>query len=268
MKKISIIIPSYKPANYLEKCLVSLENQTLTKDKYKVYIALNGPKDDFEKYILSLLSKMSFEYKYIYIEQAGVSNARNKLIENSHEEFIVFLDDDDLISENYLENLLSVSSKDYIGISNIYNFERNISEKKENYIGKTFKVLQDGEKSKYKIRKYFSSPVAKMIHRNMIEDIRFDVKVSKGEDSLFMAMISKNVIGIKKTTKDTCYYVYERIGSATRKKVKKSKELKTILYLTAQYVKLLFKKDYEKVFILTRIVATLLKLLKVTGNIK
>ncbi len=58
MKKISIIIPSYKPANYLEKCLVSLENQTLTKDKYKVYIALNGPKDDFEKYILSLLYKI------------------------------------------------------------------------------------------------------------------------------------------------------------------------------------------------------------------
>lgn len=262
MKEVAVLIPTYKPKDYFEKCLMSLENQTLGKNKFTVYIALNGPKDDYEKFIFELLKKISFKYKYIYLEQAGVSNARNKLIDLSVEEYIVFLDDDDLVSENYLENLLSVSSDKFIAIANIYNFEKDIDSLKENYIGKTFVLLDDIETSKYKIRKYFSTPWAKMIHRSMIQDIRFDKKVSKGEDSLFMAMISKNVLGIKKTTKDTCYYVYEREGSATRKKVKKSKELKTILYLTAQYVKLFLKKDYEKVFILTRIAATLRKLLR------
>jgi len=168
-----------------------------------------------------------------------------------------------LLSENYLENLLNVSTDKFIAISNIYNFEKDINNLKENYIGKTFDLLDDTETSKYKIRKYFSSPMAKMIHRSMIQDIRFDDKVSKGEDSLFMAMISKNVLGIKKTNKDTCYYVYEREGSATRKKVKKSKELKTIFYLTYQYIKLFFRNDYEKLFILTRIMATLRKILKI-----
>ena len=259
MKKISVIIPSYKPAEYLNKCLLSLENQTLSKKQYKVYISLNGPKDDYEKYILRLLSEMNFEYKYIYIKEAGVSNARNRLLDISTEEYIVFMDDDDLVSKNYLENLLSVSSMKYMGISNIYNFEKDICEKKENYIGKTFISLKDKEKSMYKIRKYFSSPWGKMIQRDMIQDIRFDTKLAKGEDSLFMAMISKNVMGIRKTSDDTCYYVYERVGSASRKKVKFLGELSTIFYLLKQYGKLLKSKDYEKVFVLTRIVATIRK---------
>ncbi len=263
MKKISVIIPTYKPQEYIEKCFNSFENQTISKDKFCIYIALNGPKDSYEDYIFKLQKKVTFDYKYIYIEEAGVSNARNKLIEASSEDFIVFVDDDDIVSENYLENLLQVSTDKFIGISNIYNFEKDINNLKENYIGKVFDLLDDSETSKYKIRKYFSSPWAKMIHRSMIQDIRFDKKISKGEDSLFMAMISKNVLGVKKTTKDTCYYVYEREGSATRKKVQISQELKMILYLTDKYIKLFFKKDYEKVFILTRIVATLLKLIKI-----
>lgn len=260
MKKISVIIPSYKPAEYLKKCFLSLENQTISREQFKVYIALNGLKNDYEDYILSLLSKVSFEYKYIYIKEAGVSNARNKLLDISDEEYIVFIDDDDLISKNYLENLLNVSSEKYIGISNIYNFEKDISEKKENYIGKTFKKLKDGENSKYKIRKYFSSPCGKILHRNIIENIRFDTKLVKGEDSLFMAMISKNIIGIKKTSPDTCYFVYERVGSASRKKIKTFVELNTIFYLLKRYFNLLFSIRYEKVFILTRIVATLKKI--------
>lgn len=266
MKNIAVLIPSYKPSDYLENCFFSLENQTLSKDKYKVYIALNGPKAGYEDYIFVLLSKMTFNHKYIYIEQAGVSNARNKLLDISDEEYIVFIDDDDLVSENYLENLLKVSSSEIMGISNIYNFENDIKEMKENYISKSFSNLNDRENSKYKIRKYFSSPVAKMIHRNMIQNISFDEKVSKGEDSLFMAIISKNVVSVQKTSVNTCYYVYERIGSVTRQKVIIEKELRTIFYLTLQYTKLLFRKDYQKIFILTRIVATLLKLIKILGN--
>jgi len=263
VKKVAVLIPTSKPGNYIEKCLLSIENQTLSKDKYCVYIGLNGPRFPYENYVLQVLSKMSFRYKYLYIPKAGVSNARNILIESSHEDFIVFLDDDDLISENYLENLLKVSTHEYIGISNIYNFKNNLDNLKENYIGKTFNFLNDGETSKYKIRKYFSPSCGKMIHRNMIGNIKFDEKVSKGEDSLFMAMISKNVLGIRKTSKDTCYYVHERIGSLTRRKSKISMEIKTNFYLTYKYLKLLYKKEYDKVFILTRIVATLLKLLKI-----
>ncbi|EQB39068.1 hypothetical protein M947_07865 [Sulfurimonas hongkongensis] len=262
MEKIAVLIPSYKPDSYIKRCFDSFEKQTLSKDKFCVYIALNGEREGYEEYVLKLLSKVSFEYRYIYIQTPSVSNARNRLLEVSTEEYIVFVDDDDLVSANYLENLLNVSSNKTMGISNIYNFEKNLDVLKENYIGRSFVKLKDSEDNKFKMRKYFSSPCAKMIHRDMIKDTRFDINLIKNEDALFMATISKNIKRIKKTSKDTCYYVYERADSASRKKIKLSTEIKTIFYTLRRYIKLLLDKEYEKVFILTRIVATLMKIVK------
>lgn len=263
MDNVAVLIPTFKPGSYLEKCFLSLEKQTLSKNRFCVYIALNGPKENYENYILNYLLNMTFLYRFIYLKDPGVSNARNKLMEYSNEKFIVFIDDDDLISENYLENLLNESSNKYMGVCNIYNFEKDLNNLKKNYIGKSYDKLSHIETSKFKIRKYFSSPVAKMIHRDMVENFTFDVQVSKGEDSLFMATISKNIFGIKKTSSDTIYYVYERIGSTTRKKDNFNKEIRTIAYLEYKYIKLLFNKNYEKLFVLTRIIATIIRLLKI-----
>src|SRR5699024_1095340 len=178
MSKISVLIPTYKPGWYLQRCLKSIEEQTLPKDKFKVYIALNGPKDNFEEVIHSALESTNFDYEFFYLELASVSNARNYLIENSTEEYIVFVDDDDLLSENYLEELLRVSSEDTIGVSNVYNFIDSIDNRKESYIGKCFQSLEEKTTSKYKSRKYFSSPWAKMIHRIIIKDVRFDINLA------------------------------------------------------------------------------------------
>ncbi len=263
MKNVAILIPTYRPKEYFEKCMISLENQTLDKSKFTVYIALNGPKDDYEKFIFEILERVTFRFKYIFLEKAGVSNARNKLIEFSDEEYIVFLDDDDLVSEGYLESLLTISTDNTIAIANIFNFEKDVRNLKENYIGRTFKYLDDNETSKYKVRKYFSSLMAKMIHRSMIQDVRFDEKVSKGEDSLFMAMISKNVLGIRKTNNDASYFVFERSGSASRRKIKKTMEFKTLCYLTYRYITILIRNDYDKLFVLTRVFATVRKILHI-----
>lgn len=256
--QIAVLIPSYKPEEYLNKCLKSLEKQTLQKENFKIYIALNGPKDSYEKYIKKLLDNYTFNSEYFYIEKAGVSNARNYLIENSNEPFLTFIDDDDLISENYLEELLRVSDVRFIGVSNSYSFKNNLDVIYDNFIGKSFSKLNNIETSKYKSRKYFSPPWAKLIHRDMIKNVRFDTRVTIGEDSLFMAKISTNIHGIKKTRSEkACYYVNERIGSSTRKKLNKIKEIKRIIYLLFTYTKMFFSNKYDKLFILTRIIATL-----------
>lgn len=252
--KVAVIVPTYKPGNYIEKCLRSIENQTLKKKNFCVYIALNGSSEKYKIYIEKILEDITFNFKFFYLEKAGVSNARNFLLDNSYEEYIVFLDDDDLISENYLENLLDVVKENYIGISNIYNFKKNLKKLEENYIGKTYKKLNGIETSKFKIRKYFSNPVAKIIHRKMIGKIRFDTKLKIGEDSLFMTMISKNIKGIMKTNENTCYYVYQREGSASRGKKREKTEKK---YLLKIFLKLIFNSKYDRIFILTRIVAIL-----------
>lgn len=258
MSKISVLIPTYKPGWYLQRCLQSIEDQTLSKDNFKVYIALNGSDKSFEKYLKEALKGFSFKCELFFLEQAGVSNARNFLIDSSIEDFVVFIDDDDVLSDNYLEELLKVSDATNIGIANVYNFSESIDNLKENYIGKSFEKLDKTTSSKYKSRKYFSSPWAKMIHRTIIGNVRFDTELAIGEDSLFMAKISHKVQGVKKTVAFACYYVYEREGSATRQKIDKKKELKRIVYLLKEYSKMLLSFRYNTLFIMTRVAATLM----------
>lgn len=262
MKHIAILLPTYMPGDYIIDCLESIENQTLDNGLFKVYIGLNGVREPYYQFIQDVLNNFGFDYELIYIEPAGVSNARNVLIESSTEDFIVFIDDDDVVSPNYLEELLKVSSRNAMGIANIYSFQNTTEEKKPNYIGRTFQTIVDGEISKFKTRKYFSSPWAKMLHREMIGSHGFDLKVTKGEDSLFMALLSPNVKSIKKTSDTACYFVHERLGSVTRRKNPLDVEIRTLNYLMLQYLRLLFSLRYDPLFIATRLAATTFKYFK------
>lgn len=261
--KVSVLIPTFKPADYIESCLASLERQKLPKDKFCVYIALNGPQFPYEDYILNILSDKNINYKYIYLNQSGVSNARNRLLDIANEDFIVFLDDDDQISECYLDELLKITTTEVMGISNVYEFTNNSNELKNNFMGEIFSGLKDGERSKFKIRKYFSSPCAKMLHKEMINDVRFDPKLANGEDSLFMAIISNKISYIKKTSENTCYFIYQRTGSASRKKVNVLDEIKRVFYLLGEYMHLFNKEGYDNIFILTRVAATFKQLTRI-----
>ncbi|MDP5291624.1 glycosyltransferase family 2 protein [Oceanimonas sp. CHS3-5] len=258
MPRISVLIPSYKPEAYVEHCLESIEQQTLSKSLFTVYIALNGPKEKFESFLTGLLGSYSFNFRYYYLPEPSVSSARNFLIDNSGEEFLTFIDDDDCITPNYLKSLLDVSDDDVLGVGNVFNFNTNPSERKESYIGKAFLNVNDVENLNFKSRKFFSSACGKLIHRSMIDGVRFDNNLAVGEDSLFMAKISRNVRAIRKVRTDACYLVFERKGSATRKEINKIDEMNRIIYLLKAYCSMLLKKDYDKVFVLTRVAATLM----------
>jgi len=262
MSEVAVIIPTYQPGNYLARCLSSLENQTLHKSRFCVYLALNGPRHPYEEGILKTLSLMDFRFRYIYIEKAGVSNARNVLLNASCEEYVAFVDDDDVLSEGYLEGLLKVTDRCYMGICQVFNFRVTTSNPCDNYIGLTFSEIKCGERFIFKVRKYFSSPWAKLLHRSMIGDVRFDTSLARGEDSLFMAKLSKRVIGVHKAPLSAAYYVFERPGSASRKPVIVAEEIARVFYLVREYTAIVFSAGYERLFILSRIAATILYLFK------
>lgn len=260
MADISVIIPSYMPGAYLKECFNQLSEQTLDVSRFKVYFALNGPKDGFEKYVLELLSIQKFSYQYFYIDKTGVSNARNFLLDNSKEQFVAFLDDDDIISSNYLECLLDKASDDFISVSNVRSFYNEISDSKNHYIGSCFKKINEVEFSKFKSRQFFSTPWCKLIHRNIIGTTKFDNNLSVGEDGVFMAEISKRILGVKKADSSSCYYVRLREGSATRRTLNKYNEFKRVVYLLTVYSNMMISPRYERIFIGSRLIATFLHL--------
>lgn len=104
--KISIIIPAYNCAKYVCKAINSAINQTYKN--IEIIVVNDGSNDnETEKILLSFNQKI----KYIYKENEGVSLARNKGIEASSGEYIMFLDADDWIDETMCETLVRTATQ-------------------------------------------------------------------------------------------------------------------------------------------------------------
>ena len=100
--KISIIIPCYNIEKYLNKCLMSLFDQTF-KD-FEIICIDDGSSDD----TLNILNKYAKEHSNLRVitqtnQYAGV--ARNNGMKYAKGEYLLFLDGDDFFELNMLEKL-------------------------------------------------------------------------------------------------------------------------------------------------------------------
>lgn len=258
---ISIIIPTYKPGSYLKDCLESINNQTMDKKCFEVIIVLNGVIKPYIEYIYSLTKMYDFNSVVIPTETPGVSNARNLGLSRTQGEYVCFIDDDDKISPSYLENLYSKATPNNIVASNVKAFYNNSNKTENDYIASAYKKLinKNSPLSVFKGRKFMSSSCCKIISRRIIQDVRFDTNLKIGEDSVFMAKISKKVKSIVLSDSSAIYYRRLRAGSASRVKQPILKKCNIVCKLLKKYTKML-TPSYNIPFIATRIVATLLKL--------
>lgn len=143
--KVTVIVPVYKAASYIEKCACSLFNQTLTNIEF-IFIDDASPDDSILK-----LEKVIADYpeikKNIRIihnpENLGPAISRDKALDLATGEFIIFVDSDDYIDENMLEVMYveAINAKADIVVSDmsieyksktIY-FSDYVSENREEY---------------------------------------------------------------------------------------------------------------------------------------
>ena len=99
-KKISIIVPCFNQAKYLDESLQSVLNQSFTD--WECIIVNDGSTDTTEVVSNEWIKKDS-RFKYVFQNNGGLSSARNLGIKKAESEFILPLDADDKIGENYLE---------------------------------------------------------------------------------------------------------------------------------------------------------------------
>lgn len=259
--KISIIIPTYKPGPYLKDCLESINNQTMNKKCFEVIIVLNGVIKPYIECIYNLTKMYDFNSVVIPTETPGVSNARNIGLTRAQGEYVCFIDDDDKISPSYLENLYYKATPNNIVASNVKAFYNNSNKTENDYIASAYKKLinKNSPLSVFKGRKFMSSSCCKIISRRIIQDVRFDTNLKIGEDSVFMAKISKKVKSIVLSDSSAIYYRRLRAGSASRVKQPILKKCNIVCKLLKKYTKML-TPSYNIPFIATRIVAALLKL--------
>ena len=100
--QVSIIVPVYNTAQYLQKCLDSLKNQTL---KDLEFICVDDGSTDESYSMLMDFAKADDRFKIIKQKNQGQSVARNSGLSIATGEYIGFLDSDDYADETMFEKL-------------------------------------------------------------------------------------------------------------------------------------------------------------------
>ena len=102
----SIIVPVYNAEQYIKKCLASIERQK-TQFKIQVIIVNDGSTDSTDGILEEYCKKVN--WKVIRQNNRGLSAARNVGITHSQGRYLMFVDADDTLTDNSIENLLKVA---------------------------------------------------------------------------------------------------------------------------------------------------------------
>lgn len=266
MLKVSVIIPTYCPGNYIWQCLDSLCRQTLSKEEFEVIIVLNGCDEPYLSMLKDGLStRQTLQARLIHIEQGGVSNARNTALDVATGEYVCFIDDDDWVTDTYLETLIKVASNDCVTVSDVMDYDEDQNETKAGYIHRAYMRATQGKRISLAVgRSFMSSSCCKLIPRVIIADHRFDTHFRLGEDSLFMASLSSSLSGVVVSASDAVYFRRLRGKSASRKTMSRWERAKYAIRLSKEYIRM-YLSDVRRnnlSFFLSRVIACLMKIFK------
>ncbi len=106
---ISIIVPCYNVEDFVSKTLQSVHSQEYSQ--WECIVINDGSQDNTASICKEWVEKDN-RFTYYFQENQGLSAARNKGLEMANGEYIYFLDSDDLIAENTLSNLLTLTTED------------------------------------------------------------------------------------------------------------------------------------------------------------
>ncbi|MCF4102117.1 glycosyltransferase family 2 protein [Gillisia sp. M10.2A] len=106
---ISIIVPCFNQAEYLPDALESVLNQNY--DEWECIIVNDGSTDNTEE-IAREYEKKNSRFKYCYQENAGLSVSRNSGIQLAKGDYILPLDADDVLGNNYILHALEEFKND------------------------------------------------------------------------------------------------------------------------------------------------------------
>ena len=110
---ISVIVPVYNVEEYLKECLDSIQCQTYSNIEV---ILVNDGSTDHSQEICERYCQQDSRFHLINQENKGLSGARNRGMTESKGELITFVDSDDVLKEDMLEQLIKQVTSDDIDI--------------------------------------------------------------------------------------------------------------------------------------------------------
>lgn len=121
--KVSVIVPVYRVEPYLERCVASLQEQTLKE--LEIILVDDGSPDNCPA-ICDRLAAEDARIKVIHKENEGAGLSRNAGLEAAAGEYVGFVDSDDFVEPEMFETLWRAAHKwdADMALSGELNFER------------------------------------------------------------------------------------------------------------------------------------------------
>lgn len=188
--KVSIIIPCYNSAAYLDACMDSVLSQSMPD--FEAILIDDGSKDDTLA-IARRIEARDARVRVLHQENAGVSAARNLGLDHAVGEWITFVDSDDLLPADALETMIAAATD---GVDMVVCAHRTFDEDgtQQTVIPETRWMDLDGEAKRRAVSLRLIEGDAvlnimcnKLHRRELIEreHIRLNPDVRIAEDALF-----------------------------------------------------------------------------------
>jgi glycosyltransferase involved in cell wall biosynthesis len=207
----SIIVPVYNVAPYLKACLDSVLTQTYPNWEC---LCIDDNSTDNSGAILDEYARKDSRLRVFHKTNGGVASARNLALENTHGEWICFLDGDDVWAPKTLSHVL-YGIKEHPNI-NLIRFEK--VEFNENnpcqFYNKAPITYQILNISKSIPQKDFINYLVwcYCYKKELIASMRFP-SYSRGEDRVFLAQILLSRVNEIVVSSECCYGYRQRLGS-------------------------------------------------------
>jgi len=214
-KLITIIVPVYNVADYLERCLKSIIKQSY---KNLEIILVDDGSTDCSGLICDEYARKDKRIKVIHKKNGGLSDARNAGLDMATGEYIMFIDSDDYIALDMTKFLYSSLVKNKADIStclyqcfqnqdDVLDFHDNIE-----YVCSNTKAL---EKMLYQ-KNCTTSAWGKLYKTSLFDNIRYPQnKICEDLDTTYL-LFSKATVVVINTIKK--YFYFQRSSSIINSK--------------------------------------------------
>ena len=157
VSKVSIILPTYNVFPYLSQCLDSILVQTYKN--IEVIIVVDGATDGSYELAKKYCAKDN-RFKVYWQENKGSGPARNKGLEHASGKYVLFIDPDDWIKEDYVEQMVNAQKE------NDYDLVATTS---ENYFFTKENVLKYKKCQEVKDESYFGKQNVRCMYASLFE---------------------------------------------------------------------------------------------------
>lgn len=210
MKRFSIIIPVYNAENSIIICLNKLEKQVF--EDYELLLINDGSNDKSLEVLKIFADKHpAMCIRIIDQKNAGAGAARNTGIKAAEGEFIVFIDADDYVDNDFLEQTNKIIEKDNADVVFIDVVREDEHGKLIRYERMSdYKKLPKDRMIRWQLTgKMPWGGVRKVVRTSLIKDnnIRYATCITVGEESVYSFKVLEKALNIAFQTQSLYHYV-------------------------------------------------------------